>query len=214
MTDRPSPDPIDSVTLVRQAQAGELDAFERLFERHYGRVKRVVQLRIGAELRASYESDDVLHEALIQAIRDFDRYEIREDAGLIDWLAGIVEHRVRALIRHGRAAKRDRDAEVALDHIRSSISTGTLRIDLEADVPLPDDEAEQNEQVSILSRCLEELAPRHRQVILLRLYESASWEEVAGKIGSASPDAARMLYAKARVELAQKVKRFRNSAGE
>jgi len=201
------------MSLVRMAQAGELGAFDRLFERDYGHVKRIVRHRIGPELRAAYESDDVLHEALIEAIRSFDSYEIREDAGLIDWLAGIVEHRVKALVRHGRAAKRDRGAEIALDHIRSSISTGYLKLDLEHGAPGPDEEADQREQVSVLAHCLEQLEPKHRQVILLRLYESASWEDVAGTIGAPSPDAARMLYAKARIALSQLVERYRREHG-
>lgn len=204
----------DSVTLVRRAQAGELEAFDRLFERYYGPVKHIVRVRIGPEIRASHESDDVLHEALIEAIRAFDRFEIREDAGLIDWLAKIVENRVKAMVRHGRAAKRDRDAEIALDHIRSSISTGNLRLDLEANSPSPEEQADQHEQISILGRCLEQLEPKFRQVIMLRLYESLSWEEVANKIGAASPDSARMLYSKARIALSQRVKRFQDDDPE
>jgi len=197
----------DSVELVRAAQAGRLPAFERLFERYYARVKGVVRRRLGPELRRACDSDDVLHETMIEAIRSFDRYEVREDAALLDWFAGIVENRVRDLVRHGRAAKRDRAAEVALDHIRSTISAGTLRLQLADDGPAPDEVCAEREEVELLGDCIEDLEERHRRVIVLRLYESASWQGVADAMDIPSPDAARMLYAKARIELSKIVRR-------
>lgn len=197
----------DSVELVRAAQAGRLPAFERLFELYYTRVKGVVRRRIGPELRRACDSDDVLHETMIEAIRSFDRYEMRDDAALLDWFAGIVENRVRALVRHGRAAKRDRAAEVALDHIRSTISAGTLQLQLEDEGPKPDEAYTEREEIELLGNCLDELEERHRKIILLRVYESASWQSVADTMEIPSPDAARMLYAKARIELSKLVSR-------
>ena len=62
-----------SVELVRRAQAGERPALERLFERYYDRVRRIVRARLGPELRLRVESVDILQETFTAAVGSFDR---------------------------------------------------------------------------------------------------------------------------------------------
>jgi DNA-directed RNA polymerase specialized sigma24 family protein len=48
---------------------------------------------------------------------------------------------------------------------------------------------------------LAQLSERHRELILLRDYAGSSWEAIADELGLPSPDAARMLHARALVKL-------------
>jgi len=195
----------ESLDLVRRAKEGDLDAFDRLFARYYDRVRRIVRLRLGRHLQPAVETEDILQETFVAAVRAFDHFEVREEARLIDWLGKIAENRIRAAARHARAEKRDRRREQAIDHIRTSLSSGCLVIQPAASVTLPDVKAMRDEEVGILEECIAELKDEYREVIVLRDYEGASWELVAELMQSPSANASRMLHARALVALATAV---------
>jgi len=68
-------DPITrSLDLVLRAQQGDTDALNRLFERYYGRVQRIVRLRLGSRLREKVESGDILQETFIAAVRSLEDF--------------------------------------------------------------------------------------------------------------------------------------------
>jgi DNA-directed RNA polymerase specialized sigma24 family protein len=54
---------------------------------------------------------------------------------------------------------------------------------------------------------LAELEEAHREVLLLRHYAGASWERTAELMGHPSPDAARMLHARALNALRKSLRR-------
>ena len=60
------------------------------------------------------------------------------------------------------------------------------------------------EREEILDECIAKLEAKHRDVILHRDYAGGSWEWVAEERGNTSSEAARKLYARARIELAKK----------
>ncbi|MEM7308221.1 MAG: sigma-70 family RNA polymerase sigma factor [Planctomycetota bacterium] len=196
----------DSIELVRRAQDGELDALNALFGRYYERVRRVVRARLGARLRAQLDSGDILQETFVSAVRSFPSFERRDEASLIHWLARIAERQVNAAADRLGAAKRDPGMERALEHVRASLSSGDLRLEPAADVPLPPEQAARAELVQRVEECLAELKEEYREVILLRTYAGASWETVAALMGRASANACRMLHTRALVELAARVR--------
>ena len=57
------------------------------------------------------------------------------------------------------------------------------------------------EQAQTIEACIQELPEQYREIIVLRNYVEYSWEEVAKGHGRPSVDAARMMHAKAMVEL-------------
>jgi len=196
------PETVDSIHLIREAQGGEHAALNRLFERYYARVRAVVRRRLGPALRRDFESGDLLHEALIQAFRSFDRYELRSHAEFLDWLAGIVEHRIRAAHEYVGRDKRDRDCEVALEQIRESVASGRLVLEPSLGGV---DRAIRDEERQLVWDALEELPAHYRQAVVLRHFHRASWEQVAEATGRRSADAARMLYVRARRDLEKRV---------
>jgi RNA polymerase sigma-70 factor (subfamily 1) len=191
----------DSFALFRQAQAGELTAFDRLFGRYYNRVHAIVRARLGPGLRRELESDDILNEAMIQAIQGFDKFEVSSKSKLIALFAGIVENRIKAAARHARAAKRNRAVERALDHVQTSLSNGSIRLEPIADTSLPIEKAAKGEQRSRLHEAMAQLSDDQRRAIALREYAEASWQEIAEELGQPTPDAARMFHARALVQL-------------
>lgn len=196
-----------SLDLVRSAQKGDDGALNLLFERYYERVRRVVRMRLGNKLRQEMDSGDILQETFLAAAKAFDKYEVREEAALINWLAKLAENQIlRAADYHG-AQKRAQDRKI---HIQSLSGSGkmseTQNFQLPGDAPIPIDEAAGNEQELLLETCVAELSEEHRELIILREYAGASWEEIASETGRPSPDAARMMHGKAMLELSKLLK--------
>jgi RNA polymerase sigma-70 factor (subfamily 1) len=204
---RPNSRLLNTLTLIRNAQDGDRSAFEALFERYYPRVSSIVRARAGSDLRRLIGTEDLLQNSMIEAIRSFENVQIRGEAGFIHWFAGIVQNRILAGRRDAGRDKRDPAREVVLEHIRRCMSTGSLNFEPAASEPLPVDHAVDREQEELVAECLHELKESHREVILLRCYAGASWTEVSDLLGSSTPDAARVLYNRATVELKKAVER-------
>lgn len=205
----PPNDATESLDLVRRAQAEDHAALDRLFKRYYERIRRIVRIRLGADLRSCVESGDILQETFICAVHDFNRFEMRDEASLIHWLSRIAEHRIKAAADYHGALKRDRKREVALQHVKDAQASGELVLEPQASGPQPLDEMVEEEAVRAVEDCLRELSEEYREVILQRDYMDAPWEVVAERIHSPSPDAARMLYSRAVTDLAQRMRRVR-----
>ena len=190
-----------SLELVQQAQGGDLDALNRLFERYYERVRRIVRIRLGRRVRGHLDSDDVLQDTFIAAVQNFNRFEVREPASLIHWFSRIAEHRIMAASEHQSRQKRDPGRERALRFVQDSQRSGELNLEPAASVTAPLSALIHDENLEQLEECLGELKEEWREVVLLREYAGASWPTIQGILGVSSPDAARMLYSRAITEL-------------
>ena len=196
-----------SLDLVRSAQNGDNAALNLLFERYYERVRRVVRMRLGNKLRQEMDSGDILQETFLAAAKAFDKYEVREEAALINWLAKLAENQIiRAADYHG-AQKRAQDRKM---HIQSLAGAGNQSdaqtFQLPGDAPKPVDEAAGHEEEALLESCVAQLGDEHRELIILREYAGASWDEIARETGRPSADAARMMHGKAMLELSKLLK--------
>ena len=56
--------------LLEQVRAGDRPAFERLFERHRTQLRRTIEMRTDARLRARVDPSDVVQETHLEAFRD------------------------------------------------------------------------------------------------------------------------------------------------
>ena len=80
-------------------------------------------------------------------------------------------------------------------------------LDPEGQEPGPADEAVKREEADAVEESLRALSSEYREVIFHRDYARGSWAAVAESLGSPSPNAARMLYARALIELTRLMKR-------
>ena len=195
-----------SIELVHKAQGGDGGALERLFDRYYARVRRIVRLRMGRDLRRSVDSGDILQDTFFAAVRSFDTFEVRDEASLINWLSKLAERQIlTAAARYG-AGKRDKKREVLLSEAGSD-SEGSVPFELEASTQAPLENLSEAEQTTIVEACIHELPEDVRELIILRDYAGASWETVARETGRPSAAAARMMHARALIELGKRVRR-------
>ena len=195
-----------SIELVHKAQGGDGGALERLFDRYYARVRRIVRLRMGRDLRRSVDSGDILQDTFFAAIRSFETFEVRDEASLINWLSKLAERQIlTAAARYG-AGKRDKKREVLLSEAGSD-GEESVPFELEASTHAPLENLSEAEQTTIVENCIHELPDDVRELIILRDYAGASWETVAHDTGRPSAAAARMMHARALIELGKRVRR-------
>jgi RNA polymerase sigma-70 factor (ECF subfamily) len=184
-----------TTVLLRQALDGSEEALNKLFEGCAGKLLALIRLRMGRDLRARLESRDILNASLLKAFRNLDRLERPDGTALMGWLARIAENEIRDQRDRHHRQRRDVAREVALDEglaplaarVRSQTSRLRLREDLE-----------------LLEHALEELEEAQREVIVLRKLEELSFPEIAERMGR-SPDACRMLFARAMAALTLRV---------
>lgn len=192
-----------TLALVHAAQGGDRVALDRLLARYQERVRRIVRLRLGPALRSQLESADILQQVLLDAFRSLDRYEARDEAGFLAWLAGIAEHRIRDAADYYASDKRDAARVQPLSRETDSSAPSQPLTDPQA---APPETASRAEQVERLEACLAGLPEADRELVVLRDYVGLSWAEVAERTGSPSPDAARMRYAGVLVHLGRQMR--------
>lgn len=198
------PDITRTMDLLRRAQDGNRDALEALFARYYERVRRIVRLRLGRGLRHRLDSGDILQETFLDALKAFDRFEMRDEAAFIHWLSRIAEHQIRDAADYHGAQKREAGREVPLHAPSDATFVG---FDPIAGGLQPPDAVAVDEQTALVEQCLEQLPDEYRELIILRDYVGLSWDEIAQQTGRPSPDAARMKHATAVLELAKLVRK-------
>ncbi len=182
-----------SMDLLNQAKAGNEKALDELLSRYQDRLRRVVRVRLDARLRGLLESADVVQETLSAALTHIKELNVPDRGAILRWLTKIAENELHDLRRRAYSQKRSRQKERQLD---------TLDIHAGA-AATPADEAARRELFDRVDRAVAGLPPKTRELILLRTYCDASWEDVAKAIGSPSPEAARKLHSRAMVKLAR-----------
>lgn len=198
-----------SIELVRRAQDGSDDALNALMQRYYEPVRRIVRLRLSRQLRSQMESVDIVQETLTAAVRAFDRFEVRTESSLINWLSAIAENQIRAAHDFMTAQKRDGRRNVPFPVIADGGSSTSLGFDPASSGPLPIDQAMQGEDIDAVEAAIGELREDYREVIIQRDYTGAAWGEVADALEYPSPDAARMAYGRAIVALSELMTKHR-----
>jgi len=208
----PEPDPdsdaelADDLELVRRAKEDDSQARNELIMRYYEPVQRVVRSRLNTELRAEMESGDILHEAMIRAIKGLPSFEVRTRQELEGWFAKLVENYIRSAGRAVHTQKRDRDLEVSLEELKAYMEESSPDARPAARGPTPLELSAQQEQNQIYLDCLAEMSPEHREVLQLRLGLQLPWDEISERIGR-SPDAARMLLVRAQIQIQKCLRR-------
>jgi RNA polymerase sigma factor (sigma-70 family) len=162
--------------LARAALAGDRDAFGRLIARHQSKVCAVACAVTGDRERGR----DVAQETFLQAWRGLGG--LRDATSLGPWLCGIARNLSNDANR--REARRAAASPPGAPEPASPLGA-------------PHDTASTREEQEIVWRALQDLAPAHREVLLLFYWEDQSISRIAETLGL-SDDAARQRLSRAR----------------
>jgi RNA polymerase sigma-70 factor, ECF subfamily len=174
-------DPAES--FVKALAARDPDAWRELFDEQYARVYRYAYLRTGN----SADAEDVASSVFAAAVRGIGRYRFH-GAPVAAWLFRIAHHKTADLLKRRR---RDRSAVV------DGSDAGVLASDGAIDRAL---------ELREVSDALALLRDEQRDVLVLRLVEGRSIEEVACLLGKSS-GAVKMIQARALKALRAKLPR-------
>jgi RNA polymerase sigma factor (sigma-70 family) len=186
-----------SVDLLLKAQSGNEDALNRLLARYLPRLERWASGRLPSGVRTMLDTGDLVQDAVINALRHLNTFEIRTEGALLAYLRRAVNNRITDLYR--RAAKR-RQVRGEMPEEPEEIAAGG---------PSPLVAAIGAEALEHYERALATLNEGERQAIVLRVELGLSYEEMAAQLPKPSADAARMAFTRAIARLAAEMGRAR-----
>jgi RNA polymerase sigma-70 factor (ECF subfamily) len=182
--------------LIEEARLESPGALDRLLESYRNYLRLVARTGVDAALRGKADPSDLVQETLLKAHQHFGEFRGGTEAELVAWLRQILARNLSDLARRYRAdGARDVGRETSLDAVlgRASRGLGALA---DGGGHTPSQQAQSREMSVVLSDALAELPPDCREVLVLRTLEGRGWDEVGAALGR-SPDAARMLWARA-----------------
>jgi RNA polymerase sigma-70 factor (ECF subfamily) len=192
------PDQPETQELLRQAQAGQADAVERLLSRHRGPLRRMIDLRLDPALAARLDASDIVQEVLLEAHRRLEDYLRSPAMPFHLWLRHIAkDHVIDAHRRHRQAQRRSLDREQPLvPAARANDSSYDFAEQFLDPELTPASAAMREELQRRLETAMGGLDEDDREVILMRHAEHLSNQDVAAALGL-SEAAASMRYLRA-----------------
>lgn len=191
----------ETLALVARAQGHDLAARDELFARYLPRVRAIVAMKLGRRVAQLAEDDDIVQDALLQALRGLPGFRPCSDGSFYDWISTIVANRIRDEWRRSTARKRDAARVVPFGPCDSSVLTSFLLPDPS---PSPSEEAVGAEVGAELENALLELDERHREALVLREICGMSYGEMAEKFALAE-SSVRSLVTRAKAQLAERL---------
>lgn len=146
--------------LAELVLAGDDTAFEYLFNRYRDAIHRLFAQRLGG----IGDIDDLLQETFIKVYINLHRYDARYTFG--QWVYTIARNTFIDFVR-----RRQDDLSID-DRFYAPASSA----------PTPEESVINLQQRSQIEQYLDRLAPRYRQLILMRFFEEYSYEEIAAKL--------------------------------
>ncbi len=187
--------------LVILAKNGDESALNQLYRVYAERVRWMVRLRMGRELRSKLESMDLVQDTLIHALSGLDDFTYKDEGDFVRWLSKIAENEIRGSLKKLHADKRDIRKEVRLYNYGPITGGGFVRTPGPIEATTPSVIMSRKEDLAKLEKAMDELKPEYREAIILTKIEGLSYEKVATRLDK-SPDAVRMLATRAMVSLA------------
>ena len=180
---------------IRLAREGQPEALSDLLEAHRNYLRLLAASCLHREMRGKTDPSDVVQETLLRVHENFRQFRGTTELEWIAWLRTIL---VRCLTdfqkgfrRHRRNVELERSLESEVD--RSSAMLGNI---LPTAGSSPSREAQRRESAALVADALAQLEPEDSEVIILRSLHELDWNAVGERTGR-SPDAARMLWARA-----------------
>src|SRR5436190_2656811 len=184
--------------LLERARQGDGVAIEQLLGQHRESLRRMIALRLDPALTARLDASDVVQDVLVEASRRLDDYLRNSTMPFHLWLRHIAkDHVIDAHRKHRKAQRRSIDREQSLVPRglaeNSSIELMGQVLDQEL---TPATAAIRQELEQRLAQAIGQLEEDDREIILMRLYEQLSNQEIATVYGLSEPAAA-MRYLRA-----------------
>ncbi len=182
--------------LVALAKDGDESALNQLCRVYSERVRWVVRLRMGGEIRSKLESMDLVQDAFVSALRDLGNFTYKNEGDFLRWLSRIAENRLRGHLHRLHANKRDIRKEVRLKSYEPTTGDSFVAALGPIDTTTPSVIMSRREDLAKLAKAIDALTPQYREVIVLTKIEGLSYKEIGDRLGKSS-EAVRKLVSRA-----------------
>jgi len=182
--------------LIAQARRGDAASRDRLFGLCRSYLDIVARSQVETWLRAKVDASDLVQETMLEAFRDFERFDRTSEQEWLAWLKRILAHNAADFVRRYRGtAKRQARREVPIRSPQDSTHAFGAA-EPAAPCPTPSQEFAQIENELWVTAALAELPPDYQEVIVLRNLQRLSFNEVAERMERSRP-AVQMLWMRA-----------------
>ena len=188
-----TPDGASSGELLHRAQAGDQAALASLISLYLPRLRRWARGRLPAPARDVLETEDVVQDTIIAAVRNLDQLEIRGEGALQAYLRRALANRFTDLYRRTH----DRPAHADLDSQLPAAAASPLELTIGA------------EALARYEAALLRLTERDRQAIMLRIELCCGYDEISATLGTSGASHARVVVNRALTRLAREMRHAR-----
>lgn len=164
----------DERALVRQAQAGEVAAYEKLLAKHQQRVFAVV----GGILRRREDIEDVAQQVFVKAYFSLKRFDLRSAFGT--WLYKIAVNECWDYLRKKKVRRLVYEADLSEEQTRHLASASEQSL---GEGRPREDSEKRTEQRELIDRLLSELEEQDRLMLIMKEVEGFSVEEIGEILG-------------------------------
>jgi RNA polymerase sigma-70 factor (ECF subfamily) len=161
---------------------------------------------MGSELRGKLESMDLVQDAFVAAVKDLGQFEYQNEGDFLRWMSKIAENKIRDNLKRLHADKRDIRREIPIDHHEPTTGDSCPRMHEPIRTTTPSVIFSVSEELDKLENAMNLLKSEYREVIVLNQIERLSLKKIGDRL-SKSPDAVRMLVARAMASLASAFER-------
>jgi RNA polymerase sigma-70 factor (ECF subfamily) len=181
---------------LEQLQGGRQQALATFFDQNRDRLRRMVELRLDARLRARLDASDVVQDAFLDVARDLDAYLADPKLPPLLWLRVHVGRRLTTLHRqHLGTQMRDAGMEISIYHgALPEASSTALASMLLGRHTSPTQAAQRAERMLRVQEALNSLDPIDREVLALRHFEQLGRAETAQVLGISHEAAAKRYF--------------------
>jgi RNA polymerase sigma-70 factor (ECF subfamily) len=179
------------MTTQRQSDIGELlarakqhddEALAELISGYTDRLLEFIRIELGDRIRQRLESQDVMQQVYVDALRCIDTFEGRGDDSFLRWLEAIAVNRIRDAHRH-HFQTRKRGGELRAADLNFGESWMGVLDAVSRSQGRPSYAAQRFEKVRLLQHALSQLGDRQRQAVELRYLNQLSVAEAAERLG-------------------------------
>jgi RNA polymerase sigma-70 factor (ECF subfamily) len=165
---------VETVDLIRRAQAGDQEALGQLLAAHREELVRLAAERLDPRLRGRLDASDIVQQTCLSVFQRIAGFQGSEPAQFAAWLRQVHEHNIQNAVRDQvQTQKRSAGSEVPLsgDDLGASRQATASR------------HAMQREDAARLEAALGQLPADQRDALHLRYFEDCTLGEVAEQLG-------------------------------
>ncbi len=185
--------------LLAKAAEGDQKSLEFLLAGYSGYLNVLSRGQLAKEIRHRVSPSDVIQETLLEAHRDFHRFQGTDIEAFTAWLRKVLVNNIASAVEtHLVAAKRSIRREHSLNQLSASVELSHSRFSAMEISPhrSPASELDHEQSLFDLAAAIELLPDDYRTVITMRHLDGDSFTEIASLM-KRSTGAVRMLWLRA-----------------